>query len=251
MIIDYNHCSECKKTVQNDMVNTIAHEVRNVVAQTGLVTRLSGMLEEIKKRSIENGNIKISVCELEKLTLYAEIITREWKCLEAFQKDSIESINDKLKYEETNISAVLKDAIETVRDNRILIGFSSNLKQNPVLDKVKIRIVIINILINAEHAVRERYAKEEKGWRGEISISCIKAGNNFILKITNNGGRIPSKHLDKIFNPFFSTKERGSGTGLDTSSKIIQAHDGKIVAENHGKDKVTFVITLPLKPAVS
>ena len=80
-----------------------------------------------------------------------------------------------------------------------------------------------------------------------VSISTKKIGNTIEIKVADNGNGIPQKVLDKIFQPFFTTKPTGQGTGLGLSLSydIVKAHGGEIKVET-GEDKgTTFIIQIP------
>ena len=78
-----------------------------------------------------------------------------------------------------------------------------------------------------------------------ISISVKRVLNHASLEIFNNGEYIPPEVLEKIFVPFFSTKEEGSGIGLSLSRQIIRNHRGQISVESKKKKGTTFTVMLP------
>ena len=80
-----------------------------------------------------------------------------------------------------------------------------------------------------------------------VSISTKKINGKVEIKVTDNGNGIPQKVLDKIFQPFFTTKPTGQGTGLGLSLSydIIKAHGGEIKVETKEGDGATFIIKLP------
>lgn len=101
--------------------------------------------------------------------------------------------------------------------------------------------VILNILANAKDAIQPRM---ESGGRIKIALSCF--GGLGILAIEDNGGGIPKDILPKIFDPYFTTKEKGSGIGLYMSKMIIERNfNGKIEATNTEQGTL-ITITLPL-----
>ncbi len=107
----------------------------------------------------------------------------------------------------------------------------------------KIHQVLLNILDNALFAVK----KNAKIRTGEISIHTDQSNKHAIVKISNNGQKIPEEHLRQIFDPFFTTKNPGEGTGLGLSIcySLIKEHKGTIRVENE-EDAVAFVIEIPL-----
>ena len=89
-------------------------------------------------------------------------------------------------------------------------------------------------------------AMEEKG---KLEISLRKIGGNIEIKITDNGCGIPEEIKDKIFDPLFTTKPSGmgSGLGLDIVKRIIERHDGTISVESIAGEGSSFTVTLPIK----
>lgn len=107
--------------------------------------------------------------------------------------------------------------------------------------------VVLNLLINAEHAVDE--AHPEGG--GSLSVSTEVAGGRVTLTIADNGVGIEAENLNKIFDPFFTTKEEGKGTGLglSTSFGIVQAHGGDIRFRSRPGEGTEVGVVLPLGDA--
>ncbi|MEO6668048.1 MAG: HAMP domain-containing sensor histidine kinase, partial [Ferruginibacter sp.] len=79
-----------------------------------------------------------------------------------------------------------------------------------------------------------------------VWVSTKKEGNKVLISVRDNGPGIPQKVLDKIFQPFFTTKPTGQGTGLGLSLSydIIKAHGGEIKVETKEGEGTTFIITL-------
>ncbi|WP_336517126.1 sensor histidine kinase [Pollutibacter soli] len=90
--------------------------------------------------------------------------------------------------------------------------------------------VIMNLLTNAFYALNERKQKNSLNYDPVVSISTKKINNSIQIKVTDNGNGIPQYIIDKIFQPFFTTKPTGQGTGLGLSLAydIVKAHGGEI-----------------------
>jgi len=93
--------------------------------------------------------------------------------------------------------------------------------------------VILNLINNAFYAVNERKKLNESGYEPTVIVSTKKEGNNVLISVKDNGTGIPQNIVDKIFQPFFTTKPTGSGTGLGLSLSydIVKAHGGEIKVE--------------------
>ena len=108
--------------------------------------------------------------------------------------------------------------------------------------------VILNVINNSFYAVGERQKAEGLGYEPLVIISTKKLNDKVEIKIKDNGNGIPQKILDKIFQPFFTTKPTGQGTGLGLSLAydIVKGHGGEIKVETEEGEGSLFTITLPL-----
>ncbi len=109
--------------------------------------------------------------------------------------------------------------------------------------------VILNILNNACYAVNEKREKQKDGYSPQISISTKKLDGKIEIRIKDNGTGMPQSVIDKIFNPFFSTKPTGKGTGLGLSMSydiVTQIHKGTIEVNSKDGEFTEFVISIPL-----
>ena len=108
--------------------------------------------------------------------------------------------------------------------------------------------VILNLITNAFYAVNEQKQKDEH-FKPIVSVSTKKIGDHLEIKVTDNGGGIPQKILDKIFQPFFTTKPTGQGTGLGLSMSydiVTKGHGGELKVETKDGEGTTFCINLPV-----
>jgi signal transduction histidine kinase len=107
--------------------------------------------------------------------------------------------------------------------------------------------VILNLITNAFYAVNEKKKQQQEGYEPAICVSTKKVGGKVEVKVSDNGNGIPQKILDKIFQPFFTTKPTGQGTGLGLSLSydIVKAHGGELKVETREGNGSDFVIHLP------
>ena len=121
--------------------------------------------------------------------------------------------------------------------------------------------VILNLITNAFYAVTEKkqqLAKDlsgfeslsgQKGFEPTVWVSTKKTGNNVSISVRDNGNGVPKKALDKIFQPFFTTKPSGMGTGLGLSMSyeiITKAHSGELKVDTNEGEGAEFTIILPI-----
>lgn len=110
--------------------------------------------------------------------------------------------------------------------------------------------VILNLITNAFYVVNEKKAlRQDQGnsYDPTVSVRTRKLDGKVEIKVSDNGNGIPQKVLDKIFQPFFTTKPAGQGTGLGLSLSydIVKAHGGEIKLETKEGEGTTFIIQLP------
>jgi len=114
--------------------------------------------------------------------------------------------------------------------------------------------VLLNLITNAFYVIDEKKKQivdarlpDGQEYEPTVSVSTKKVNGKLEIKVADNGNGIPPKVLDKIFQPFFTTKPTGSGTGLGLSLSydIIKAHDGELKVETKENEGSTFIILLP------
>jgi signal transduction histidine kinase len=108
--------------------------------------------------------------------------------------------------------------------------------------------VLLNLYNNAFYVVSEKQKLSIEGYEPMVSLRTKKINGEVEICVADNGSGIPEKVLDKVFQPFFTTKPTGQGTGLGLSLSydIIKAHQGTINIRNTPGDGVEFIITLPI-----
>ena len=108
-------------------------------------------------------------------------------------------------------------------------------------DQVQIQQVIMNLVVNSMDAM----ATIPNG-RSVIGRTEMNGGSSAVVSILDSGPGIPAEKLNEIFDPFFTTKKQGMGIGLSISRTIVQAHKGRIWAENQREGGAVFRLSLPL-----
>jgi two-component system, NtrC family, sensor kinase len=106
--------------------------------------------------------------------------------------------------------------------------------------------VLLNLFNNAFYAIKAKRKSVAATYEPILSVSTRKENKQVIITIRDNGIGIPQKIVDKIFQPFFTTKPTGQGTGLGLSLSydIIKAHDGEIRVNSKLEEFTEFIIQL-------
>jgi two-component system, NtrC family, sensor kinase len=109
--------------------------------------------------------------------------------------------------------------------------------------------VILNLITNAFYVVDEKKKQQSEGYKPTVTITTKKSGDRVLISVKDNGNGIPPKVLDKIFQPFFTTKPTGQGTGLGLSMSydiVTKGHGGEIKVDTKEGEGSVFTIILPL-----
>jgi signal transduction histidine kinase len=117
----------------------------------------------------------------------------------------------------------------------------------------------LNLINNAFYAVDEKKKKLGEGYEPEVTVSTrmdnasknqpiSQLANSLIISVRDNGNGIPENILQKIFQPFFTTKPTGQGTGLGLSLSydIVKAHGGEMKVQTKESEGAEFIISLPV-----
>jgi len=125
------------------------------------------------------------------------------------------------------------------RDTEIIKEYDPDLPEI-LMDASQIEQVLINMMINASQAMPQ-------GGELVISTGMDESGDHIYIRIKDTGCGIPEENIEKLFDPFFSTKgHKGTGLGLSVSYGIIRSHSGEIEVESKPGSGTTFTITLPI-----
>lgn len=146
-------------------------------------------------------------------------------------------------FQEVDLKNILKKTVESLsipareRQVRVLQDYPGG-KILMYLDPEQIREALVNLELNALEAM-------PRGGTLRLSLTQ-KENKDVILRVSDTGMGIPSGAESKIFNPFFTTKERGTGLGLSIAHSVVKNHGGTISVVNNDGGGTTFVVTLPL-----
>ncbi len=148
----------------------------------------------------------------------------------------------KLKPGDTNINELLEDTLGLLVNQALFqnIKIKKTLFQNlPTIfaDATQLKQVFLNIILNAAQAMEGK---------GDFSITTWQDKGDIKIKISDTGPGVPPEHVGKLFNPFFTTKEKGTGLGLAISYGVVERHSGKIDVETQLGKGSAFIISLPI-----
>ncbi|QKF81925.1 transporter substrate-binding domain-containing protein [Halarcobacter ebronensis] len=220
-----------------EMISMIAHQWRQPLSAIAATTN-NLVLKMIIDDNLDR---KYFEKELKLITNYSQYLSSTIDDFRNFFKSDKEKVEFELKDIIEKSISIIKTSMESneikidenIEDEIYLYSYPSELQQ-----------VILNILKNAEDALCERKGKNRK-----IFISTLKEKNKVVISILDNGGGIDKNIIDKIFDPYFSTKNKkdGTGLGLYMSKIIINEHcKGSLKVSNY-QNGALFSIELPYK----
>ncbi len=227
--------------VQHEFINTAAHELRTPVQP------LLGMTENMLQSMKASGTKKVELSEME-----AEMMARNAKRLEDLTKNildvtRLESSKVLMKRERFDINDIIRETIE---------GFSVRSPANPEMkevaflpsrerltadvDRTRIGEVISNLIGNAL-----KYSRPDGD--GRVVVSAWREGSEAFVRVKDTGRGIDQESLPRLFTKFFTKSDSGVGLGLYVSKLVVDAHEGRIWAENNVDGPgASFIFTIPL-----
>jgi len=114
--------------------------------------------------------------------------------------------------------------------------------------------VILNLITNAFYVVRKKKEEQPDGFEPTVTVATHKEGDKIQITVKDNGNGIPESIKEKIFQPFFTTKPTGQGTGLGLSMSydiVTKGHGGELKMETKEGEGTTFLITIPFETKIN
>jgi signal transduction histidine kinase len=213
-----------KYLVTGRIARVIAHEVRNPLTNINLAC------EQLQSEIDANDNAK----------MLFTMINRNSERINQLVSDLLNSTRvAELSFSEASVNEILDATLELARDRIELkqIFVVKNYDENVCkisVDVEKLKIAFLNIIVNAVEAMEEN---------GTLEITTDSSNNHCTVKISDNGRGMKKPEVDRLFEPYFTTKEKGNGLGLANTQNIILAHKGSISAESEFGKGTSFTIT--------
>ena len=236
----------------------IAHEIQNPLNFVNNFSEVSKELLDEMKTELDNRNVEDAKEIANNVIQNLEKILHHGKRAEGIVKGMLQhSRNSSGVKEPTDINVLtdeyLRLAYHGLRAKDKTFNATMNTDFDKTLDKINIipqdiGRVILNLITNAFYVVNEKKKAGIENYEPTVSVSTKKVANKVLILVRDNGNGIPSKVLDKIFQPFFTTKPTGQGTGLGLSLSydIVKAHGGELNVETVEGNGSIFTIVLPV-----
>jgi signal transduction histidine kinase len=212
-----------------EMAAGIAHEIRNPLG--GIQLYASTLAAEVTDRPLAAQLVeKISRGVKSLNALVTDMLGFTQNIAPSCQSENLRDIVDQTA--ELAAAALQQHTITLQLDDSINVAVR--------VDARLLGRVLLNLVLNAADALGESNVPHKT-----ISITAAPHDADIQIYIADNGPGIPADILESIFNPFFTTKHTGTGLGLAIVHRIVEAHGGRITAENQTTGGARFTITLP------
>jgi signal transduction histidine kinase len=237
----------------------IAHEIQNPLNFVNNFSEVSVDLIDEMNQEMDTGNSDEVKAIMVDLKQNLEKITHHGKRASSIVKGMLEHSrsNSGIKAA-TDINALadefLRLAYHGLRAKDKSFQSDFKLEADEKLQKVNVVAqdmgrVLLNLINNAFYAVNEKAKQSDENYTPRVIVTTKKLGNAIEIRVKDNGPGIPQKVLDKIFQPFFTTKPTGQGTGLGLSMSyeiVTKAHSGELKVDTKEGEGSVFTIVLPV-----
>ncbi len=213
-----------KLAVVGELAAGIAHEIRNPI------TSIKGFIQLLEQGKVINN--------------YFDVIHREFDQIEEILKEFLFLANPKdVDLKRVSVMSVVNDVIkhikteEEVRNKKISFELV-DINFEVLCDPLQIKQVLLNLIKNSIDAIQTT---------GFVKIQVYKKANDIILDVIDNGIGISEERLQKLGEPFFSNKEKGTGLGLMLANQIIKEHNGTIIIKSEKNVGTCVSVMLPFR----
>jgi len=244
----------------------IAHEIQNPLNFVNNFSEVCNELIEEMREQMENENAEEAKAIANEIKMSLEKINLHGKRADGIVKSMLQhSRTSTGKKEPTDINVLADEYLRLAyhglraKDKSFNAALKTDYDENIGLIKIvsqDIGRVILNLITNAFYAVMEKKKLQPEarlpdgqGYEPTVAVSTKKIDNKIIINVKDNGTGIPQKALDKIFQPFFTTKPTGQGTGLGLSLSydiVTKGHGGELKVETKEGEYTAFSVILPV-----
>jgi len=237
----------------------IAHEIQNPLNFVNNFSEVNNELIDEMNEALKSGNTEDAQAIAAEIKMSLEKINFHGKRADGIVKSMLQhSRTSTGKKEPTDINALADEYLRLAyhgmraKDKSFNATMKTEFDESIGLIKVMsqdIGRVILNLITNAFYAVNEKKKLKPEGYEPTVTVKTKKEKDKIEIEVKDNGTGIPQKALEKIFQPFFTTKPTGQGTGLGLSLSydiVTKSHGGEIKVDTKDGEYTSFIIILPL-----
>lgn len=235
----------------------IAHEIQNPLNFVNNFSEVSSELLDEMNAEIEKGDFEEAKAIANDVKLNLEKINHHGKRADAIVKGMLQhSRASSGTKESVDLNSICDEylrlsyhglrAKDKTFNAKLVTEFDNSIGKVHIIPQDFGR-VILNLLTNAFYAVDERKKSVGENYEPTVSISTKKENDKITIQVSDNGNGMPQEIMDKIFQPFFTTKPTGKGTGLGLSMSydiITNGHNGQLNVESIVNEGTTFTIII-------
>jgi len=236
----------------------IAHEIQNPLNFINNFAELNAELAAELKTAVEQGDTQDAIDLATDMAENSLKIAHHGKRADSIVKSMLQhSRGTTGQKESVNLNNLVDECLRLsfhgmkAKDKSFQAAYAMNFDENLPIAEVfsqDMGRVLLNLINNAFYAVSVKNQLGLKGYEPLVNVSTKQAGDFIEIAVEDNGNGIPQQIRDKIFQPFFTTKPTGQGTGLGLSLSydIIKAHQGELKLESEEGQYTKFIIIIPL-----
>jgi two-component system sensor kinase FixL len=155
---------------------------------------------------------------------------------------------EKASFQSLDVNQLLHEVVSLVRNDAMIHKIGIELRLDPDLsavhgDRTQLQQVVMNLLLNAFGAIEEASSKDRN-----VQVESHGSDSEVQVTVRDHGPGIPRETLDRLFEPFNTSKPQGLGMGLSISRSIVNFHGGRLRADNNSDGGATFSFALPVHP---
>jgi two-component system NtrC family sensor kinase len=237
----------------------IAHEIQNPLNFVNNFSEINKELIDELQHELMSGKIVDAISISNDIKSNEEKINHHGKRADAIVKGMLQHSRSSSGIKEpTDINALadeyLRLAYHGLRAKDKSFNATMVTDFDPAIGKINVLPqdmgrVILNLITNAFYSVSDKKRSAMEGYEPTVSVSTKKEKDKVLISVKDNGNGVPQKVVDKIFQPFFTTKPTGEGTGLGLSMSydiITKGHGGELIVESQEGEYAIFKIILPV-----
>jgi PAS domain S-box-containing protein len=221
--------------MMGELTTSLAHEINQPL--TAIQSNAEAAERFLSQPQPDLGEVRQILEDIVRDDRRASEVVRKVRALVRKEKPQLQILD---------LNETIQEVVGLIRGESLLQGLSITMELSPELkmiqgDRVQLEQVILNLILNSAAAMRNSPPAQRK----VIVRTTMPNGTSVKASVTDFGAGIDENNIERLFEPFYTTKPEGLGMGLSISQRIISAHGGVIEARNNREGGATFAFTLP------